>query len=354
MPAAEDPSILTELARRYVRTTAAGEARVRERWRNADAWTVSQVAAAAGVAAARTGRWWPGYDGLMTGLDARHRYRDIGFLASDRGPKEVYVDDNAWIGLASVGAVIARGAFSGPGSPEVLRDLTRARLTLRLALVQEDPAGGVYWLVGARARHACTTGPAGILALRVLEAERLLGLPSPDGDQLLAFAARCSRFMGLLVDDAGMIRDHVREDASIDPAVFSYNQGTAIGLAVQRYRTTGTSADLAAAQELADACVRRCGDGGSSSPLWRDPPCFVSILCRNLLTLHAEDGDPRWLELARRWCGDAIAHGLDPRRGTLTRGGIGHYGTSRVLDLAGLAYVQLALATPPHRRHELV
>lgn len=370
------------LAGRYLHPRRDGLVLVGRWWARADAWTVSQVAAAAVTRAGVRPESWDTVDGLFGGL-ADHLFRDAGFTAAhgrSPGPREMYYDDNAWIGLASIGSALLRARWGSAHLAEVERDLARARLILRLLNVGEHPDGGVLWRVGGDTRNACSTGPAGILALRVRELERQLGIGAHDHEELVAFARRCAAFVDRLVDDDGMVADHLRADGTIDPPVYAYNQGTAIGLHLQLARSVGgplggdapqsdppggevpdrapqgevsegaphgdRSDHLRVARELAGAAWHRYGPGGMGTRLWTDAPVFVSILCRNLLTLWAADGDERWPQLVDTWRAAMEDCALDPRTGDYTRNGVGHYDRSRALDRAGVCHVHWARRWP--------
>lgn len=328
------------LARSYLRTDRLGRVVGIERRRRVDAWTTSQLMAAAQVRALRHAEGWATYDGLQVGF-TDHLYRGLGYTAAAQGRPEVYYDDNAWVGLVAVGAVLARGAAGATLAPEVDRDLAQARLILRLLRDGEDAdRGGVYWRVGGDTRNACSTGPAGLLAVRVVEAERALGCEVADHGDLVAFGRRCAEFLDRLAGDDHLVRDHERSDGSIDPLLFSYNQGTAIGLRVQLARAGG-SQDLARAHTLAEAALQRYGPGDELSVLWRDCPAFVSILARNLLSLFAMDDDPRWLQLVDTWRG-AVERSARDRAGRYVRNGIATYGRHHALDTAGVSYAHSA------------
>lgn len=393
-PAAWADRTWESLEQRYLHSRPDGRVLVRRGFLRADAWTVSQIAAAAVVRAAVHGGTWQTADGLFRGLDD-HLFRDAGYTGAHRrslGPRELYYDDNAWIGLACVASGLVR-ARSGPVHlAEVERDLWRARMILRLLQVGEHPDGGVMWRVGGDTRNACSTGPAGILAVRVVELERRLGIAAADHRQLLAFGQRCAAFLARLVDGTGMVADHMRADGSVDRPVYAYNQGTAIGLQVQLARAAtgwsgasdagprssslpddasaeagGTTAEtdgwsavgdadrsglglhrehMAKARSLAQAAWDAYAPGGSGTRLWRDCPVFVAILCRNLLALWAEDGDERWPAMIDTWREAMEVTALVPRTGDYTRNGVGHYGTARALDRAGVCSVHWARRWP--------
>ena len=152
-------------------------------------------------------------------------------------------------------------------------------------------------------------------------------------------AQRCADFLlGPLRRPDGLVGDHVRAGA-LDPTVWSYNQGLAVGLLTLLHRAGAPSA-LPRAQELAHLTVEHFG---ADDRLWREPPCFVGVLGRMLLLLHATDGDPRWVAVV-----DGYLDQVWSRTGSagLTGAGIGAYDRERSLDLAGLTILTAMRAAP--------
>jgi hypothetical protein len=183
---------------------------------------------------------------------------------------------------------------------------------------------------GGEALHACSTGSTGLVALRLAPhagpAERA---------PMLELARGCSSFLEALVDADGMVADHRRPDGSIDPGVYTYNQGLLVGLLTGLGRA-----------EDALALARRVQVVFDDGRLWSHPPAFDAILVRELLRL-----DPlRPGAGLRSWCAAYLervwTQARDPGTGLFTRGGIGRYDAGVVLDHAALtgAMAQLGAA----------
>ena len=242
-----------------------------------------------------------------------------------------YFDDNAWVGLAAAQAVQL-----GAGPP-VERLAQRVLAWVRRG---EDERGGVRWRELKSRRNACSTGSAGMLALRATPPG------SAGGGDALAFARRCRDFLADALDRGdGLVADHVDADGRLDPAVYTYNQGLAIGLDVLLH-AYGDGDALGRASSLAKISVDHFGAGDR---LWRQPPAFNAIFLRCLLLLNAADGDQRWPQVVDHYLDRAWSEARATDTGLFTSGGIGRYGHEQVLDQA--AFVQLtALRAWPSER----
>ena len=224
-----------------------------------------------------------------------------------------YYDDNAWIALA---ALESRDANYGRATAERLLDFllegTRDFGTHRL---------GVGWVEGGSTHNACSTGSTGLVAARLanLSAGR-------KADDLRHTAYGCMKFLtDLLTSSQGLICDHLRPDGTVDAALYSYNQGLAIGLLV-------TLDDIPAACDLADRAIAEF----SGERLWTHPPAFNAILVRELLTLDQRAPDPRWRRFTDAYLDRVWDEARNPSSGLFDSGGIGHYDQGRVLDHAAL------------------
>jgi hypothetical protein len=271
-------------------------------------WPFSQVLHTAALVGA------PESAGLLVALETYRR----GTAYSERpGNRRRYYDDNAWIGLA----LLDHGDLDG--AARVLGFLREG------CVPRPDGAVGVRWVEGGEALHACSTGSTGLVALRLARAR------GSDAVGLHELAAGCTEFLESLLDGDGLVADHLRPDGTVDPGVYTYNQGLLVGLLTGLDR-----ADDAVA--LADR-VRAAFD---AERLWRHAPAFDAILVRELLRLD----DVRPDAGLRAWCTAYLARVLDeardPRTGLLTGGGIGRYDDGVVLDHAALAGAMAALGGP--------
>lgn len=249
-------------------------------------------------------------------VDGLERYRRGPALADSPGGRRRYYDDNAWVGLAAVAG----------GRVALARGLDR------WVRGGAEPGGGVAWREGLRSWHACSTGGAALLALR---------LGGSDDDR--AFARRCRAFLaGPLARPDGLVADHLDAAGVVEPTAWTYNQGLAIGVDVLLHRS-GDDGALERARQLADLTVAHFA---AEDRLWRQPPAFVGVLLRLLLLLHSADGDPRWPAVVDAYLDRVWAQGRDSATGLFRSGGIGRYDEGVVLDQAAVVTVLALRALP--------
>jgi hypothetical protein len=251
------------------------------------------------------------------------------------GGQERYYDDNAWVGLD---AVQAHSQIEG--RPDDSLWLHKAKRTFGVVLAGQDDDGGVRWKEGPvgrpGSRNACSTAPAIELALRL---HTLTG-----ADRYRHVAERADAWLWReLASSGGLLFDHVDPDGTIEPTLWSYNQGAAIGADVLWWRLTGDQARLdratATAGSALDHFVR--GDG-----LWRQPPAFNAIFFRNLLQLHAAVPQPGMVAELDRYLERVWREARDPVTGRFVAGGIGHYDDGGTLDHAALVQLFALQAFP--------
>jgi|GEM_PF-1223161 len=242
----------------------------------------------------------------------------------------VYYDDNAWIALNVLQTGLLQMRRVLPGDPNDAA--ARARTIVEFLGTGESREGGVEWKLGGDTRNTCSTAPAGLAALRLVELERALNLPADDHDEIIAFAIRCSDFVMSLKNTEGLIADHIRADGSIEPSVYSYNQGTSIGLHLALGRIAESPTAIATAEALGRAATHYYDE---PDRLWHESPAFVAIFLRHLAALRAHTGSTTGQSLQHEWLARAVnAH--DPATGFYTGNGIGSYNGSIALDQAGI------------------
>jgi len=218
--------------------------------------------------------------------------RGAGFAAKPRTRRR-YFDDNAWLGLVWLAL------------PELAREL------LPFVQTGEDPSGGILWVEGGTSRNTCSTASAAWLA-------------SSLGDD--AFALRAMEWLdATLRGPDGLYADHI-DGASVDPKVFSYNQGASIAALRMLGRT-----------EQADATARSSLALFRAERLWQEPPPFLAIWFRALLALPAARSGASSLmaSYVERLLGEA----LDPGTGLFTRGGLGSYDRTTTIDQAAIIQI---------------
>lgn len=234
-----------------------------------------------------------------------------------------YYDDNAWIGLAC-----AQRALSSAGDDRRIW-LRRAEGSLQFVSQAIGVGGGVRWVEGGTALHACSTGSVGLLAATTAAAAGRAGA-------WRGVAADAGRFLDtFLVRDDGLIADSITLTGQVDHSVFTYNQGLAIQLRIDRD-------DLLGATALAEACVAEFAGHRFVTHV----ASFNAIFCRALLRLEYETGEQRWREFVAAYLDRCWERGRD-RRGLLV--GVGKYDKGIVLDHAALVGVMAALCLTPEQ-----
>lgn len=232
------------------------------------------------------------------------------------GARLRFYDDNAWLGLVSLR--IGRSS-----------DRRRAARALRFVRTGEHRDGGVRWREAHGDRNACSTAPAGELALA-------LGSDP-------AFAARCAAWIGSTLGRRdGLIADRLGPDGAVGPTVWTYNQGSTVGL----LRLLGDLEPSATHRTRARDLAFRSLEAFPLERVWSEPPPFLAIWFRELLALPEAAGPTRerLADHARRLLEEA----RDPTTGLFDRGGVGSYDGRGTIDQA--AHVQLlalAAGAPP-------
>ena len=226
--------------------------------------------------------------------------------------------------------------------PAALVDADRV---LRFIGEGEHPDGGVRWVEQPRSpRNTCSTAPTAQLAL-------WLHLLTGD-DGALAFAERCRGFLvSVLRRDDHLYADNLAVDGTVDPAIYSYNQGTPVGMDVLFHRVGGDEAYLDAAAATAEAGIEHYG---REDRLWREAPCFNAIWLRNLAMLDAVRPLPGLQPLLESYAARLWTEARDPATGWFTGGGVGRYEKGGVLDQGGVVQILALPAWPPALLVDLV
>ncbi|TMK69729.1 MAG: glycosyl hydrolase [Actinobacteria bacterium] len=226
-------------------------------------------------------------------------------------------------------AALARYA-RGDGARRIFRVVTGAW--------DSDPshpcAGGVFWttVAGNHDRNTVTTATGALLAMRLYGATHASGY-LVWARRMLAWAEQC------MASPNGLLWDHIDLRGRVDRTEWSYNQGTAIGAYVLLYRLVGDRTALARAEELADASLRYFDE----NRLRAEPPFFLAIFFRNLLSLGQAAHDPRCRAAAQAYADGVWTDRRDPRTGLVAF----HAGApARLLEQSALVQLYAALAQP--------
>ena len=214
------------------------------------------------------------------------RLRNGGHLFND------FYDDEQWMGIALL------RAHTLTGDEQYLQAAVRLWNDIRYGW-NDVYGGGISWRKSQRDyKNAPANGPAAILSARLYH---LTG-----EDSYLEWAQRLYAWLkeNLLDPDTGLVWDGINRtgDGKIDKGwLFTYNQGTFIGAAVELWRATGDETYLADARATAQAALTRLTD---PSGIFRedgqgDGGLFKGILVRYLVELYRVERDESILTALR-------------------------------------------------------
>ncbi len=246
-----------------------------------------------------------------------------------------FYDDNAWVALDLL------QAYRGTGDRSWL-DRTQQLVPFFQSGVRDD--GGVLWGRDEPepSVNTCSAGPVGQVFAQLYAAT--------GNREHLDTAIRIERYLvANLRQPDGLYGDNVDlASGQVDAKLFSYNQGTPIGLQLELYRATGDRSYLDRARQTAASAVRWMSTGDT---MWNQLPSFNAIFFRNLLALDEVAPDPSYRALLDTYLQRALRDGLDPETGLYTAGGIPQYGPrGNVLDQAGMVQMfALAAGADPGR-----
>lgn len=237
-----------------------------------------------------------------------------------------YFDDNAWIALA------AAQQAQLTGEPTWWHRAARSAGFLESGCT---PQGGVRWVRGGNTVNACSTGAAGLLFAVLAEA------PAPLDPAFRARMAERALDAATFLHDRllrsdGLLSDHVRADGSVEPSVWSYNQG----LAVAVFQRTGHD-------DWADEVEHAVAVGLPAPIRHRQPAAFTTIWYRTQMARRPRSEVPDLLAyLERAW-----DHGRD-RRGLFTK--VDRYDDGVLIDHAAITGLMAAYASPSTVRAALL
>lgn len=201
-----------------------------------------------------------------------------------------YFDDNEWVALALL------QQYRLENEPRYI-DLARRVFTFIVTgwcdSVGWAHPGGIRWADAAwsRTRNTCSNGPAAEVA-----AELYLATGE---EHYLDWSVRIYNWArSILRGEDGLYRDHVAPDGAVQPAIWSYNQGSMIGAGVLLHEATAEDA------YLEDACLTAAASlahYGEVDALVREHAVFVAVYLRDLLILDEIRPDPRYRALAESY-----------------------------------------------------
>lgn len=285
------------------------------------------------TAAAAQEHYWDA-DGGTTGLPGYASY-PVGEYG-DGG--DYFYDDNEWVGLLDVQRYLTDGD-----------DAALARAEEIFALVvsgwDTDPShpnpGGVFWTQApwSSDRNTVSNMPGAQLGLRL---HQITGEQS-----YLDWALRMYDWTNEnLQRPDGLYSDHVDLAGTIEPTVWSYNQGVPVGVNVLLYQATGDQRYLDEAVRVADAAYRYYVTEGR---LADQPAFFNSIFFKNLLLLESEIGGSKYRTAMQDYADDVWSEHRDPATGLFVFEG----DRTQLLEQAAVTQIFAVLAWSPRQWRDL-
>ena len=146
-------------------------------------------------------------------------------------------------------------------------------------------------------RNTVTTAPAAELGVLLYQYTH--------NAAYLQFAEKAYEWVrSCLQQPVNLYADHIGNRGVVEPALWSYNQGSMIGAGALLYQATGNSAYLWQARQTAAAALSYF----TMARLEAENPFFVSVYMRNLLYLDSITHDPPGTSLAQEYVNNAWEH----------------------------------------------
>ncbi|WP_274365730.1 glycoside hydrolase family 76 protein [Paenibacillus thermotolerans] len=204
-----------------------------------------------------------------------------------------FYDDMEWLALATL------RLYDATGSETAKHDVLKLWDDIKTGW-WDDELGGMAWKKEPRFnRNSCSNGPASVLAARLYQrfgneedlewAKKIFEWQTKH----LVDPVSGNVYDGLVLEENGTI--HVNTNW-----IFTYNQGTYLGTAVELYKITGDERYLASAEKTAEAALDyhvnketavMSGEGAGDGGLFR------GILIRYLVDLYETGGNGKIKEL---------------------------------------------------------
>ncbi|MBB3347187.1 glycoside hydrolase family 76 protein [Sphingomonas sp. BK069] len=201
---------------------------------------------------------------------------------------DLYYDDNMWVGLAEVQHHLFRRDAESLRRARAIFALIRSGWSEEKGL---PSPGGVMWTQKSDNgdRNTVSNMPAAELGVRLYMITR--------DRSYLDDALRYYRWTNATLQRRdGLYADHIKRDGTIEPRVWSYNQGVPVGVNVLLWRATGEARYLAEARRIAAASRAQLVATGQVDD---QPPPFNAIYFKNLLLLADATRDRRDLDAMR-------------------------------------------------------
>ncbi|RAG81089.1 glycosyl hydrolase [Streptacidiphilus pinicola] len=278
-------------------------------------------------AAAQEHYWKP--SGGATGLPGYASYP----VAPYGGGGDFFYDDNEWVGLLKVQSYLSRGGASSLARAEQIFALTESGWDTDPT--HADP-GGVFWTQAtwSHDRNTVSTMPGAELGLRLYQITHKAAY--------LQWALRMYAWTNAhLQSPSGLYWDHLDLQGTVEPTMWSYNQGVPVGVNVLLYQVTHDSRYLREAKRIADAAYTYYVTGDR---LFAQPIFFNSIMFKNLLLLESVTGENRYDKAMSAYADRVWTTVRNPATGLVQ---FDSGGTTQLLQQS--AFVQIYAALAMHR-----
>ena len=203
------------------------------------------------------------------------------------GPK--YYDDNDWVGIEMARLYRQTHEPAALGTAEGI-------MAFEMAGWQTGPKlacpGGIPFANTAEnnQRNTVTTAPAAELGVQLYRITHNV--------QYLQFAEMAYQWVRTcLTESNGLYADHIGRHGTVEPMLWSYNQGSMIGAGTLLYQATGNAAYLYQARQTAKAALQYF----TPQRLGEEIPFFASVYFRNLLYLDSVTHDPPGPSIAQAY-----------------------------------------------------
>jgi hypothetical protein len=255
-----------------------------------------------------------------------------GAVAPPAGPGGTkYYDDNDWIGIEMVRLYQLTRNTALLGSAEGIMAFEMAGWQERPGLACE---GGIPFSNDASngERNTVTTAPAAQLgALLYRYSHNVAYLQF--AEKAYAWVRTC------LQQPANLYADHIGRRGVVEPALWSYNQGSMIGAGTLLYQFTGNPAYLYQARQTAQASLAYF----TNEKLGSEIPFFVSVYFRNLLYLDSVTHDPPGQSIAQNY----VNYAWQRLRLSNNMFVFGSPPSAQLLVQAAIVQIYALLSTPP-------
>lgn len=211
-------------------------------------------------------------------------------VGADGAADDFYYDDNEWVGLLDVQRNLTG---SDPAAVKKARQIFALVVSGWDTDATHAAPGGVFWsqLPGNTDRNTVSNMPAAALGLRLFQ---LTGQRS-----YFDWAKRMYDWTNEnLQQPNGLFSDHLSITGTVEPTVWSYNQGVPIGVNVMLYQITHDSRYIGEAERIAAAASSYFGTDGR---LLAQPAVFNSIFFKNTLLLESVAGGSKYRKAAQAY-----------------------------------------------------